>query len=53
MLCRPQYGHWDIGKIAYHVGFSDLSYFGRCFRRIYGGTPRDIRRADASSKPLN
>ena len=53
MLCRPQYGHWDIGKIAGYVGFSDLSYFGRCFRKIYGSTPRDIRRADGNSNPLN
>jgi AraC-like DNA-binding protein len=53
MLCRPQYGHWDIGKIAGYVGFSELSYFGRCFRKIYGSTPRDIRRADGNSNPLN
>src|SRR5438552_11450836 len=53
MLCRPQYRHWDIGKIAGYVGFSDLSYFGRCFRKIYGSTPRDIRRADGNSKPLS
>ncbi len=53
MLCRPQYDHWDIGKIADYVGFRDLSYFGRCFRKIHGSTPRDIRRADGNSNPLN
>jgi AraC-like DNA-binding protein len=53
MLCKPQYNHWDIGKIAGYAGFSDLSYFGRCFRKMYGGAPRDIRRADGSAKSLN
>ena len=53
MLCRPQYGHWDIGKIAGYAGFSDVSYFCRCFRKIHGSTPRDIRRADGNSNPLN
>jgi AraC-like DNA-binding protein len=53
MLCKPQYGHWEIGKIAGYVGFADLSYFGRCFRRVYGSAPRDIRRAGGDSGPLN
>ena len=53
MLCRPQYGHWDIGKIAGYAGFSDVSYFGRCFRKIHGSTPGDIRRADGNSNPFN
>jgi AraC-like DNA-binding protein len=51
MLCKPQYGHWDIRTIADHVGFSDNSYFGRCFRKLYGCSPREIRRADPNSKP--
>jgi AraC-like DNA-binding protein len=46
MLCEPQYGPWEIGKIAYYVGFNDPSHFGRCFRKIYGSAPRDIRRTD-------
>ena len=29
--------------IAYDVGFGDLSYFNRVFRRRYGATPSDIR----------
>jgi AraC-like DNA-binding protein len=53
MLCRPQYNHWDIGKIAGYVGFADISYFGRCFRKLYGSAPRDIRRGDGNSNPLN
>jgi AraC-like DNA-binding protein len=49
MLCKPQYGHWDIRTIADHVGFSDSSYFGHCFRNLYGSTPGDVRRVDPTS----
>jgi AraC-like DNA-binding protein len=50
MLCKPQYGHWDIGAIADHVGFRDNSYFGRCFRNLYGTTPGDVRRVVPRAK---
>lgn len=33
-----------IGMIAYDVGFGDLSYFNRCFRRRFGATPSDVRK---------
>jgi len=32
-----------ISTIAYDVGFGDLSYFNRRFRRQYGLTPREVR----------
>jgi AraC-like DNA-binding protein len=51
MLCNSQYGGWSIGRIADCAGFNDLSYFGRCFRKLYGSTPRDIRSVDWNSKP--
>jgi AraC-like DNA-binding protein len=51
MLCNSQYVDWSIGRIADCVGFNDVSYFGRCFRKLYGSTPRDIRSADWNSKP--
>jgi AraC-like DNA-binding protein len=38
--------HWQdrkIADIAVEVGFTDLSYFNRAFRRHYGATPSDIR----------
>lgn len=53
MLCQPQYSHWEIGKIAGSAGFADVSYFGRCFRRMYGSAPRDIRRTGGNANPLN
>jgi AraC-like DNA-binding protein len=34
-----------ISAIAYDVGFGDLSYFNRTFRRTYAMTPSDVRRA--------
>jgi len=34
-----------VSEIAYAVGFSDLSYFNRCFRRHFGMTPSDRRAA--------
>jgi AraC-like DNA-binding protein len=35
-----------IGSIAYAVGFGDISYFNRTFRRQYNATPSDIREKD-------
>jgi AraC-like DNA-binding protein len=32
-----------VGDIAYEVGFTDLSYFCRAFRRYFGQTPREYR----------
>jgi AraC-like DNA-binding protein len=47
MLCEPQSEQRQVSAIAYDVGFGDLSYFNRSFRRLYGATPRDIREAAA------
>jgi AraC-like DNA-binding protein len=43
LLCEPGSGHHAISTIAYDVGFGDLSYFNRRFRRLYGLTPREVR----------
>jgi AraC-like DNA-binding protein len=42
-LCEPDSVHAAISTIAYDVGFGDLSYFNRRFRRLYGLTPREVR----------
>jgi AraC-like DNA-binding protein len=47
MLCDTQFSDRPVGVIAYDVGFGDLSYFNRCFRRQYGATPTEIRDASA------
>jgi AraC-like DNA-binding protein len=44
MLGNPRWSHWKISSIAFDVGFGDLSYFNRTFRRRYGAPPSDMRR---------
>lgn len=43
MLSGATHGHLRISEIAYEVGFSDLSYFNRSFRRRFGITPSEMR----------
>ncbi len=43
MLSDPRFAGQQIGAIALNVGFNDLSYFNRTFRRRYGATPSDVR----------
>lgn len=50
MLCAPRFDRCAVGTIAYDAGFGDLSYFSRCFRKLYGSTPRDIRQAARSAR---
>ncbi len=45
LLCEATQRHRKIADIAFEVGFKDLSYFNRMFRRKYGGTPTDMREA--------
>jgi AraC-like DNA-binding protein len=33
----------SIASLAFEVGFGDLSYFNRAFKRFYGATPSEIR----------
>jgi AraC-like DNA-binding protein len=45
LLRDPSHEIRGIADIAFEVGFKDLSYFNRMFRRRYGGTPTDVRHA--------
>ncbi|WP_229266744.1 AraC family transcriptional regulator [Leptospira sp. severe_002] len=45
MLGDPRFADRPISAIAFEVGFGDLSYFNRTFRRRYGLTPSDVRTA--------
>jgi len=45
MLCRPEFAERTVSAIAYDAGFGDLSYFNRCFRKLYGVTPRDVKKS--------
>jgi AraC-like DNA-binding protein len=46
MLLDPQMAERTISAIAFAAGFSDLSHFNRTFRRHFGKTPSDTRRAN-------
>lgn len=49
LLKDPLHRHARITEIAYHCGFSDISYFNRCFRQRYGMTPGEARRMDSGN----
>ena len=48
LLADPRWHERRIADIAAKAGFTDLSYFGRAFRRMYGASPSDLR---AASRP--
>lgn len=43
MLGDPRWAAMKISEIAYYVGFNDISYFNRCFRRRFGDKPGAAR----------
>jgi AraC-like DNA-binding protein len=43
MLVNAVRGHRLVSEIAYQVGFNDLSYFNRSFRRRFGVSPGEMR----------
>jgi AraC-like DNA-binding protein len=45
LLRDPRYAPRRIADIAFEIGFRDLSYFNKTFRRKYGVTPTDVRHA--------
>jgi AraC-like DNA-binding protein len=45
LLRDPRQRERSISSIAFDVGFGDLSYFNRSFRKLYGMTPSDVRAA--------
>lgn len=50
MLSDPNRGHRSIGSVAFEVGFGDLSYFNRTFRRCCGATPSEVRQSAARNR---
>ena len=49
MLTDRRWADRSIAWIAFEVGFGDLSYFNRTFKRFYGNTPSEVRGAVIAS----
>src|SRR3984893_17015157 len=45
ILTDPHLTDRNISSVAFDVGFGDLSYFNRAFRRRYAATPTEIRQS--------
>ncbi|HEY6258021.1 MAG TPA: helix-turn-helix transcriptional regulator, partial [Xanthobacteraceae bacterium] len=45
ILTDARFADRAISAIAFEVGFGNLSYFNRVFRRRYGATPSEVREA--------
>lgn len=43
LLTDVRFADRSITSVAFDVGFGDLTYFNRVFRRCYGGTPSEVR----------
>jgi len=46
-------GHENISQIAYQVGFSDHSHYSKCFRELFGMSPKEYtkgRKKDPSGR---
>jgi AraC family transcriptional regulator, positive regulator of tynA and feaB len=52
-LADPAIAHWTIGEIGWRNGFADPSYLARAFRRAYGVSPGEHRRAAAATALAN
>jgi AraC-like DNA-binding protein len=48
MLMDPRFAARTIADLAYDVGFNDVSYFNRSYRRRFGCSPGDTRRRTES-----
>jgi AraC-like DNA-binding protein len=49
LLTDPLHANQKVSTIALDIGFGDLSYFNRAFRRRYGTTPSELRAAARSA----
>ena len=47
-LIRKKYD--SVTQIAYEVGFNDLSYFAKCFKKIYKKTPHEFEKNHLNHK---
>lgn len=45
ILLSPRFAGRRIAEIAFEVGFNDVSYFNRTFRKRFGHSPNELREA--------
>ena len=45
LLAQPASTHWSVGEVAAAVGYTAAAAFSTAFRRAYGISPRELRRA--------
>jgi len=51
LLSDPHLADRNISSVAFDVGFGDLSYFNRTFRKRYAATPTEIRQSAMRADP--
>ena len=51
ILSDPRLADRNISSVAFGVGFGDLSYFNRAFRRRFAATPTEIRHLTIRTDP--
>jgi AraC-like DNA-binding protein len=51
MLSDPRLAGRTISSIAFSLGFGDLSYFNRTFRRRFGAAPSEMRTKASNGDP--
>ena len=49
MLANPRFDSMKVSDVAYASGFSEISYFNRCFRRRFGAAPSQYRNGNGST----
>jgi AraC-like DNA-binding protein len=42
LTCIPHKSATTIAEVAYSSGFNDISYFNRCFRKVFDCSPRSV-----------
>jgi AraC-like DNA-binding protein len=50
LLCDRRNDRLKVSEIAYACGFNELSYFNRCFKRRFGGSPTQYRGAGGTTR---
>ncbi len=50
LLCHPSFYPRSISELAFQVGFNDMSYFSREFKKYFGMSPKEMKKEHNLSK---